>query len=344
MKFSSFAVISLALLLTISCKTSSKKENQRQNVATQLTQNEKMDWAIIVHGGAGAFGNGTMPKDDEQKWKEHIAKSRKIGETILKQGGSSLEAVVKTIQSLENDPLFNAGKGAVLTDIGTAELDASIMNGKDLNAGAVAGVRTVKNPILLAQEVMLHSPHVFLSNDGAEQFAKQQKLELVNNDYFITEKRKTQYQAKKQASLNNKKMGTVGCVALDKQGNIVAATSTGGTFLKKWGRIGDSPIIGAGTYADNNTCGISATGWGEYFIRGTVARDVAALMEYKGLSIDEAAQETIHKKLPKIDSVKAKGGVIGLDQSGNITAQFNTYGMIYSYSKSNGDEKISIFQ
>lgn len=340
MKVVRFTLFFYFILAITSCENKAK-ENQE---VTMQAQHEAMDWAIIVHGGAGAFGNGTMTKEDEQKWKNHIAESRKIGESILKQGGSSLDAVVKTIQALENDPLFNAGKGAVLTNIGTAELDASIMNGKDLNAGAVAGVRTVKNPILLAKEVMLNSPHVFLSNDGAEQFAKQQKLELVNNDYFITEQRKAQYQAKKQALIENKKMGTVGCVALDKQGNIVAATSTGGTFLKKWGRIGDSPMIGAGTYADNNTCGISATGWGEYFIRGTVARDVAALMEYKGLPIDKAAQKTIHQKLPKIDSVKAKGGVIGLDKYGNMTTQFNTYGMVYSYSKSNGEEKISIFK
>lgn len=336
MKLVQFILLLFILNLIVTCQ---KVDQHNLNNKT-----EQIDWAIIVHGGAGAFGNGTMTPEEEMKWKKQIETARTIGESVLKQGGSSLDAVVNTIQVLENDSLFNAGKGAVLTDIGTVELDASIMNGNDLNAGAIAGVQTVKNPILLAKEVMLNSPHVFLSNHGAEQFSKQQKLQQVPNDYFITTKRKEQYKKRKKKQLEDRKMGTVGCVALDLNGNIVAATSTGGTFLKKWGRIGDSPMIGAGTYADNNTCGISATGWGEYFIRGTVARDISALMEYKNLSLQEAAQQTIHQKLPKLDSVKAKGGVIGLDKHGNITAQFNTYGMVYSYAKSNGEEKISIFQ
>jgi len=235
--------------------------------------------------------------------------------------------------------LFNAGKGAVLTEKGEAELDASIMEGKTLAAGAVAGVKHIKNPINLARLVMEKSPHVMMIGDGAEEFAKQNNYELVDNKYFITEERRQQYLKIKEAQ--DQKHGTVGCVALDKTGNLAAGTSTGGMMMKKFGRVGDAPIIGAGTYANNNTCAVSATGHGEYFIRLGVARDISSLMEYKNYSLRQAADEVINVKLTKLGGT---GGVIAIDKNGNVTMPFNTEGMYRGYYINGGEPVVKIYK
>ncbi len=295
-----------------------------------------------------------MTPEKEEAYKITLEKAIKVGYSILKNGGSSLDAVEQTIRLMEDSPLFNAGKGAVFTSAGTNELDASIMTGNDLNAGAVAGVTTVKNPISAARKVMTHSKHVLLSGSGASQFSKEQGLKIVEPNYFHTKRRfkalkrikeelrkhhgKTSlYNTKK----NDNKFGTVGCVALDKQGNITAGTSTGGMTNKRWNRIGDSPIIGAGTYANNLTCGVSSTGWGEYFIRAIVAYDISALMEYKKLSLEEAATEVIHKKLTKLGG---SGGIIAIDYKGNIVFKFNTAGMYRASMNDKGDLSIGIYK
>ena len=256
------------------------------------------DYAIIIHGGAGTILKKNMTPEKEAVYTAKLTEAIKVGYEILRQGGTSTEAVVKTIQVMEESPLFNAGKGAVFTHEETNELDASFMDGKTLNAGAVAGVTNVKSPIELALKVMTDSDHVMLSGKGASVFAKEKGLEIVDPSYFYTEKRfKSLQRIKERAKteldhddkkaafydvdIKNAKFGTVGCVALDKNGNIAAGTSTGGMTNKRWGRIGDAPIIGSGTYANNLTCGVSSTGWGEYFIRAQVAHDISAQIEYK---------------------------------------------------------------
>ena len=280
----------------------------------------KQPIAIVVHGGAGTILKKNMSDEKEKKYKSKLEEAIRAGYQVLQNGGTSLDAVEQTIIILEDSPLFNAGKGAVFTHDKRNELDASIMEGSNLKAGAVAGVTHIKNPIRAARAVMEKSDHVLLAREGAEQFALLQKLDTVSPTYFFTEKRaKSLKRAKKE-----EKFGTVGCVALDQNGNIAAGTSTGGMTNKKWGRIGDSPIIGAGTYANNSTCGVSSTGWGEYFIRGVVAHDISAMMEYGGKSLKESADHVIHQKLTELGGT---GGVIALDQKGNIAMVFNTEGM-----------------
>lgn len=248
-------------------------------------------YAIVIHGGAGnILPENTSPEKQEEA-KKVLKQAVLAGHEILKTGGTSLDAVQTAIVILEDSPYFNAGKGAVFTSEGKNELDASIMNGKTLEAGAIAGVTVVKNPIKLAYQVMENSPHVMLSGEGAEHFAMESGLEIVPPSYFATQERLNALNRAKEAE----KHGTVGCVALDRHGNLAAGTSTGGMTNKKWGRIGDSPIIGAGTYADNNSCGVSCTGWGEYFIRSVAAFNVSALMQYKMLPLQTACQETIDK-------------------------------------------------
>jgi len=262
----------------------------------------------------------------------------------LESGGASLDAVVAVINIMEDSPLFNAGKGAVLTEKGVAELDASIMDGKTLKAGAVAGIKHVKNPITLARLVMDKSPHVMMMGDGAEEFAKENNMEMVDNNYFITPNRWRQYQKMKEAQekkSKEEKHGTVGCVALDKNGNLAAGTSTGGMMMKKFGRVGDSPIIGAGTFADNNTCAVSGTGYGEYFIRLGIARDISDLMAYKNLTLNDAANEVIMKKLPLLGG---DGGIIALDKNGNIAMPFNTEGMYRGYLMNGEKPVIKIYK
>jgi len=308
------------------------------------------DIALVIHGGAGNIYKKNLPDSLEKAYRAKLQEALLSGYEILNNGGESVDAVKIVINLMEDSPLFNAGKGAVFTHSGTNEMDASIMNGKTLNAGAVAGVRHIKNPIDAAIEVMNNSPHVLLSGEGAETFAKSRGVEIVDANYFFTEKRFEQLQHAKEREKDQGfhhpeelyyKFGTVGCVALDKNGNIAAGTSTGGMTNKRFGRIGDSPIIGAGTYANNKTCGISATGHGEYFIRSVVAHDISALMEYIGLSIQEAADEVIHKKL--ID-IGGEGGVIGLDAKGNIMMSFNSNGMYRGYIKNEGQPQVYIFK
>lgn len=304
--------------------------------------------AIAMHGGAGAPPN--LPAERRAEYEAKLEEALRTGYAILEKGGSSLDAVEAAVRVLEDSPLYNAGRGAVLTNEGTAELDASIMEGKTRNAGAVASVKHVRNPISLARKVMEESPHVLLVGDGAEVFAKEQRQPLVDNEYFRTERRIEQWrrthereQRQEGASFDveeREKMGTVGAVALDREGNLAAATSTGGRHYKKFGRVGDSPIIGAGTYADNETCAVSATGHGEYFIRGAIAYDIAAIMRYKGLTVKEAAESRIHEKLAGMGGT---GGVIAIDAKGNIAMPFNTDGMYRGSIDTKGELKVAIY-
>ena len=301
----------------------------------------KVDFAIVVHGGAGTILKKNMSDEMELAYKLKLEEAINAGYNILEKNGSSKDAVEETIKILENSELFNAGKGSVLSNKGVVEMDASIMNGQSLNAGAISGIKTIKNPISAARLVMEKSEHVFLSGEGAEEFAKLQGLDIIDNEYFITETRlKSLLNAKKRDSIKDNKFGTVGCVAIDKFGNITSGTSTGGMTNKKWNRIGDVPIIGAGTYANNNTCGISSTGWGEYFIRNVVAYSISSQIEYKKISIDLAAKNT----LKKVKDLGGNGGVIGIDKNGNILMDFNTEGMYRGYKKSDGESEISIYK
>ena len=301
----------------------------------------KVDFAIVVHGGAGTILKKNMSDEMELAYKLKLEEAINAGYNILEKNGSSKDAVEETIKILENSELFNAGKGSVLSNKGVVEMDASIMNGQSLNAGAISGIKTIKNPISAARLVMEKSEHVFLSGEGAEEFAKLQGLDIIDNEYFITETRlKSLLNAKKRDSIKDNKFGTVGCVAIDKFGNITSGTSTGGMTNKKWNRIGDVPIIGAGTYANNNTCGISSTGWGEYFIRNVVAYDISSQIEYKKISIDLAAKNTLRK----VKDLGGNGGVIGIDKNGNILMDFNTEGMYRGYKKSDGESEISIYK
>ena len=297
-------------------------------------------YAIAIHGGAGNITPKNVPPEVQAKYKAKLKEALLAGEKILKNNGSALDAVTAAITVMENSPLFNAGKGAVFTAAGTNEMDASIMDGKSLNAGAVAGVRTIKNPILAARAVMEQSPHVLLSGNGADAFAKEKGLDIVDPSYFFTQRRWDSFQREKKKMEKGEKHGTVGCVALDVHGNLAAGTSTGGMTMKMHGRIGDSPIIGAGTYADNNTCAVSCTGHGEYFIRYAVAYDITALMKYKGLSLHEAANEVIMQKLK---NAGGDGGIIAVDNQGNISMVFNTSGMFRGKASNNQKPMVYIF-
>ncbi len=300
-------------------------------------------WALVVHGGAGTILRENLDAATEAAFRATLAEALDTGAAILAAGGSSLDAVEATIRIMEDSPLFNAGKGAVFTEAGVNEMDASIMDGRDLDAGAVAGVKTVRNPISAARAVMEKSPHVMMAREGAEAFAAEHGLEMVDPSYFHTERRWQSYlraRQKKDEAEADRKHGTVGCVAVDQQGNIAAGTSTGGMTLKMWGRIGDSPVIGAGTYANNNTCGVSATGHGEFFIRNVVAHDISALMEYAGLTLQQAAEKVV---LEKLVAQGATGGIVALDAAGNIAMVFNTPGMYRGFRKADGEGLVAIF-
>jgi beta-aspartyl-peptidase (threonine type) len=311
------------------------------------------NYALAIHGGAGTILKSTMTPEKELAYKTGLQDAIEAGESILKSGGSAFDAVESAIIQLENNPLFNAGKGAVFTNTGTHEMDASIMNGKDLMAGAIAGVQGVKNPISLARAVMEKSEHVLLTGNGAMDFAKKVNAPFENEEYFFVQLRYDQLQQAKQSNSmildhtedkiehGEKKFGTVGCVALDLQGNLAAGTSTGGMTNKKFGRVGDSSIIGAGTYANNNTCAISCTGHGELFIRSVVAYDISCLMEYKNLSLKEACDIVVMDKLVKIGG---EGGLIALDAKGNIVLSFNSEGMYRASKKQNEDIFIGIYK
>ena len=324
-------IISFILLLICSCQSIESENNI----------------AIVIHGGAGTILKENMTPELEAAYLGKLEEAVMSGYDILKSGGSSQLAVKETIKIMEDSPLFNAGIGAALTNEETASLDASFMEGENLNAGAIAGSKYIKNPIIAAISVMEDSQHVLLSSDGADEFAIKMGLDTVPNSYFITERRlKSVRKAKKDeiisfedSLMSDSKYGTVGCVAIDKMGNIASGTSTGGTTNKKWGRIGDVPIIGAGTYANNDCCGISTTGWGEHFIRNVVAYDIAAQIIYDNKSIEEASI----KSLDKVMETGGDGGVIGLDNQGNISMKFNTAGMYRASVDKNGNLTVKIY-
>ncbi len=362
---------------------------------TQLSSPQNPRLGFVIHGGAGVIRKGTLSPEKEKEVRAKLEEAVMLGYKMLQEGKTSIEAVEAAINLLEDSPLFNAGKGAVFTNDGKNELDASIMDGKTLAAGAVAGVHHIKNPISLARLVMEKSPHVMMAGDGAEKFAESQGVKLVDEKYFFTQDRfdalqkviemekknppkdekkmptvdnkpstdnkipttleefnnppkngnntdeKKPLSANKQPELYDYKYGTVGAVALDKNGDIAAGTSTGGMTNKRYGRVGDAPIIGAGTYADNRTCGVSATGWGEMFIRLGVARDISAVMEYRALPIQQAVDLVIQEKLPKLGG---DGGVIAMDKFGNIGISFNSEGMYRAYINSDGKPVVEIYK
>jgi beta-aspartyl-peptidase (threonine type) len=303
-------------------------------------------WVIVIHGGAGGPPKGSMAPEKEAAYIAELNAALKIGSEILSHGGSSLDAVEAAVKYMEDCPLFNAGKGAVLNEEGVAELDAAIMDGQSLKAGAVTGVTTVKNPILAARAVMDRTKHVFLAGDGAEQFAGKCGLEIVDPSYFITPERKAAWEKSHQPAPApgktdpTKPGGTVGAVALDSRGNLAAATSTGGMMNKMKGRIGDTPVIGAGTYANNATCAVSATGHGEFFIRNVVAYDLSAMMEYRRMALQEAADLIVNKKLK---AQEASGGLIAVDHAGNIAMPFNSNAMFRGYMKASGESAVAVY-
>jgi beta-aspartyl-peptidase (threonine type) len=322
-----------------------KRSGQQRNMETET-------FRIAIHGGAGTIERSKMTAQREREYRAGLERALAAGYGILKRGGSSLDATEAAVRVLEDDPHFNAGKGSVFNSAGVNEMDAAIMDGKTLAAGAVASLRHVKNPISLARLVMEKSGHVMMDCEGAELFAKENAVELVDGKYFFTQDRWDALQKIKVAEKNRTtgasdfsitdqdRHGTVGAVALDKHGNLAAATSTGGTTNKRPGRIGDSPVIGAGTYANNATCAVSATGDGEYFIRATVAGDVSALMEYRGMSLKEAAQTA----LEKVAKLRGGGGLVAIDHQGNVVLPFNTAGMYRGYSDPNGKFVIEIYR
>ncbi len=310
-------------------------------------------FGIVIHGGAGTIERSKMTPEKERNYRTGLERALAAGYDILKRGGSSLDATEAAVRVLEDDPHFNAGKGSVFTSAGTNEMDAAIMDGKTLAAGAVAALKHVKNPIGLARLVMEKSGHVMMDGEGAEAFAKENGIELVDAKYFFTQERWDALQKMKAAEkhrtgragkafiiTDQDRHGTVGAVALDKNGNLAAATSTGGTTNKRPGRVGDSPIIGAGTYANDATCAVSATGDGEYFIRATVGHDVSALMEYRGMALNEAAQGV----LDKVAKLGGTGGLIAIDRQGNVALPFNTSGMYRGYVDTNGKFVVEIYK
>lgn len=322
----------------------------------------KDKFVLVIHGGAGTILKSQMTPEKEKAYQEALSKALETGYAILKEGGSAMDAVEAAVRTMEDDPLFNAGKGAVFTNEGKNELDAAIMDGKTLAAGSVAGVTTIRNPITAARAVMEKSPHVMMTGKGAERFAQQQGIEIVDPSYFYTEERwkglqraKSEDSTKmqqdhtdtsKKVSLRqpeNKdyKYGTVGAVALDRHGNLAAATSTGGMTNKKFGRVGDAPIIGAGTYANNATVAISGTGWGEYFIRLVMAKSISDMMEFGKMKLKTAADEMIMKRLPALGG---DGGLIAVDKNGNIAMPFCTEGMYRGYIKNDGKKEIRIYK
>jgi beta-aspartyl-peptidase (threonine type) len=307
---------------------------------------------LVIHGGAGTIERSKMTPEKEPEYRAGLQHALTAGYQILKRGGSSLDATEAAVRVLEDDPRFNAGRGAVFTNIGTNEMDAAIMDGKTLMAGAVASLKHIKNPVSLARLVMEKSGHVMMDGEGAETFAKENGIELVDQKYFYTQERWEALEKIRAAEehrtgggksfiiTDQDRHGTVGAVAVDQNGNLAAATSTGGTTNKRSGRVGDSPVIGAGTYANNATCAVSATGDGEYFIRGTVGHDISALMEYRGMPLKEATQTV----LDKVAKLGGSGGLIAIDRQGNIALPFNTSGMYRGYVDPNGKFVVEIYR
>ena len=305
--------------------------------------------ALAIHGGAGTLRKGTMTLEKEKEYKDALKLALERGYAVLKNNGSAVVAVEAAVKILEDSPLFNAGKGSVFTAEGTHEMDAAIMEGDTLNAGAVSLITGIKNPVSLARDVMEKSEHVFLAGEGAMRFANDQGYVLKNEDYFHDELRYNQWQQIRGSDnfqldhsvKKDSKFGTVGAVACDSSGNLAAATSTGGMTNKKWGRVGDSPMIGAGNYANNKTCAVSCTGSGEFFIRGVVAYDVSCLMEYKGLTLEEATDEVIQRR---VLSIGGDGGLVAIDAQGNIAMPFNTEGMYRAKIDVSGITEIAIYK
>ena len=313
------------------------------------------NFSIAIHGGAGTILKSDMTAELEKAYIKALEDALQAGYAVLEQDGSAVNAVKAAIVVLEDNLLFNAGRGSVFTKKGVQEMDAAIMDGETLEAGSVAGVRNIRNPIELAMEVMQKSNHVFLSGKGANDFAIKQGIKLEPDEYFFSQFRYDQWKEMRDSDnysldhthqgleelMKDKKFGTVGAVACDASGNIAAATSTGGMTNKKYGRIGDSPLIGAGTYANNNTCAISCTGHGEPFIRAVAAHDVSCLIDYKGLSLEEAMHEVVMVKLVKIEG---EGGMIGVDANGNVSMIFNSAGMYRAMQNSKGERKVGIYK
>lgn len=311
---------------------------------------------LVIHGGAGNITTSLMNKEQEKQYAAGLQEALDAGYSVLEKGGAALDAVAASIVKLEDNPLFNAGKGSVFTKKGVHEMDAAIMDGRDLSAGAVAGVRNVRNPILLAKEIMLHSGHVMLSGKGANEFALKQGLELAHDDYFFNQDRYDQwieirdsdfYQLDHKADnlkgiipATDHKFGTVGAAACDAHGNLAAGTSTGGMTNKRFGRIGDSPVVGAGTYANNKTCAISCTGHGEFFLRAVVAYDISCLMEYKNLSLHEACDIVVKDKLKKMGG---EGGLIAVNAQGDYEFCFNSAGMYRGVKSSSGANQVAFY-
>ncbi|NNC69791.1 MAG: isoaspartyl peptidase/L-asparaginase [Flavobacteriaceae bacterium] len=351
-------LLSLAFLflLSLGCETKSSQDQTAENTTSAMETGKEKGVAIVIHGGAGTIKKENMTAEQEVAYRTKLQEALDVGYKVLEEGGTSLDAVQKAINVMEDSPLFNAGKGAVFNSLGKNELDASIMDGKTLNTGAIAGVKRIKNPINAARIVMDSTHHVMMAGKGAEDFAKMNGIEFVDDNYFHTDKRYNQLlkaQEREKVVLDHSAMisdhkeliddhkyGTVGAVALDKEGNIAAATSTGGMTNKKYGRVGDVPIIGAGTYANNNTCGISATGTGEYFIRTVATHETSSLMKYKNLSLKESLDTVIKQ----VGDLGGSGGMVGLDKDGNVAWSFNSAGMYRGFKKSNGENVVKFYE
>jgi beta-aspartyl-peptidase (threonine type) len=333
MKNPNFLTALWTALLVLSQACSNSAPEQPSSDAAQVPY----DYALVLHGGAGSMNFEKMPEPSQERYLNSLDSALQLGLGVLENGGNSPDAVETVIRYLEDHPLYNAGRGSVFSSAGKNELDASIMTGRDLNAGAVAGVTDIRHPISAARAVMERSEHVMLAGEGASLFAREAGLEMVDPSFFYTKQRYESY----LRSRSDDPTGTVGCVALDREGNLCAGTSTGGITNKMYGRIGDSPIIGAGTYANNRTCGVSATGHGEYFIRWCVAHDISALMEYSGLDVESAARRVIEGKLAEAGG---SGGVICLDRFGRAAMVTNTGSMLRAYGNSEGERIVAIFK
>ena len=327
-------------------------ESVLKTFALLQISNHMSTYAIAIHGGAGTVNRDLITAQEEQEYKSGLQLALLAGEDVLSKGGSSLDAVQAAVMSLEDCPLFNAGRGAVFTHDGTHEMDAAIMEGRELKAGAVSGVSNIKNPVQLARAIMDDSGSVLLAGEGANDFARKMNIRFEEDAYFFSQYRYDQLMKIRDTDVMKldhsvsdiasapKKFGTVGAVALDINGNLAAATSTGGLTNKRFGRIGDTPIIGAGTYANNKTCAVSCTGVGEYYIRAVVGHDISCLMEYKGLSLEEACDELVHHKLIKLNG---EGGLIAIDAKGNISMPFNSEGMYRGMKKAGEDFVVEIY-
>jgi len=339
-----FLLSALAIFLFINCKKEQPASQTTENSSGVIETSKEKHFAIVIHGGAGTIKKENMTPEQETAYRNKLQEALNIGYKILDEGGSSLDAVQKTINIMEDSPLFNAGKGAVFNSAGKNELDASIMDGKTLNTGAVAGVKRIKNPINAARIVMDSTHHVMMAGIGAQDFAKLNGIEFVDDSYFHTEKRYKQLlkaQEREKVTLDHTAMVTDNKELIDdhKYGTV-GATSTGGMTNKKYGRVGDSPIIGAGTYANNKTCGVSATGTGEYFIRTMATHETSSLMQYKELSL----KESLDNVMKQIGDLGGSGGLVGLDKNANIAWSFNSAGMYRGYKKSNGEDVVKFYE